>query len=128
MQLNDAEKIVRDSIACIDGTAELLALPFHQWAVSGSVWFQNRDQFSEELRYIVNLVIHAACHDQNSEYELEIYQAKRFVVTYDNGSGWFEWSSQPQPTEELAKKASGFAPEYWDHGYLWTELRMEQVG
>lgn len=37
-----------------------------------------------------------------------------YVVTYDNGSGYREWASTPQPTEELAWQQSGF-----NEGKLW---------
>ena len=45
-----------------------------------------------------------------------------YVVSYDNGSGWYEWASAPQPTKEAAWEAAAPLREGTPH------TRLETVG
>lgn len=48
-----------------------------------------------------------------------------YVVTYDNGSGYREWASSPQPTKEKAWEASGWKPG--DCPWVGADPQVEDV-
>lgn len=49
----------------------------------------------------------------------------KYVVTYDNGSGFREWASAPQNSEQLAWNVAGISPG--QQFFEGSDPRVEQV-
>lgn len=50
----------------------------------------------------------------------------KYVISYDNGTGWKEWASEPQPTVVEAWAVAGLSPDSHGVGDWYELLEVEE--